>query len=342
MRAGHGIPFFHLNNFKKYSVQEVKFSLIIPVAPERRAEIIDSIRDLDYPESKFEVLVTRGTNPSESRNQGAKLAQGEILVFLDDDAAIPGDYLRQAEAFFKKYPKVDIVGGPQLTSRQDKGFSKISWYALSSGFGTWKVSTRYAVKKTMFNVDETAVSSANLLCRRRVLEKVCFDTGMFPGEDPKFIADAVKAGFHIAYSPTILLYHQRRPTLATFMQQIFSYGKARPRKESWRETMKMPFFFMPSLFLLYLIGACVLVAVKPQIIGDSLAITHGFRGIPALGKIIFFPLAIYAAAAVIFSIYDASRHKDFKAVFFLPFIYSVIHLSYGLGMIWGYIKKLRQ
>lgn len=317
----------------------MKFSLIIPVAPERGAEIIKSINDLDYPESDFEVVVARGTNTSENRNRGARLARGDIVVFLDDDATIPDDYLRKAEAFFEKYPDVDIVGGPQLTLKEEQGFSRFSWYALSSIFGAWKTSTRYAVRKTMFHVDETAVSSANLLCRKRVLEVVAFDTGLFPGEDPKFIADAGKSGFNIAYSPTILLYHRRRPTLTTFMQQIFSYGKTRPQKETIRETMRMPFFFAPSLFLLYLIGLGALIALRPQLVGEVLEISGELRETPLLGKIIFSPLMIYAISAVFFGIYDSARNHDHKAVFVLPFIYPAIHLSYGLGMIWGYCKK---
>lgn len=307
----------------------VMFSLIIPVAPGREADIRTSIGRLDYPASGYEVLIIRGSNPSANRNRGARQARGDILVFLDDDAAIPADYLRQAEAFFAQHPAVDIVGGPQLTSEEDRGFSKISWYALSSIFGAWKVSNRYAVRKARFNVDETAVSSANLLCRRQVLEKIAFDTRLFPGEDPKFIADARKAGYTIAYSPTILLYHHRRPTIVRLIQQIFSYGKTRPQKETLRDTLKMPFFFAPSLFLFYLLGLGCLAAVKPQLISNT-----------PTGAVVFSPLLTYVLSAIFFGIYDALKHRDIKAVFFLPFIYPVIHISYGAGMVWGYCRKM--
>jgi len=42
----------------------MKFSLIIPVTPERDAEIIDSIKKLDYPKSEFHIVVVKGRNPS--------------------------------------------------------------------------------------------------------------------------------------------------------------------------------------------------------------------------------------------------------------------------------------
>ncbi len=319
----------------------VTFSLIIPVAPGREAEILSSIRRLDYPESAYEVVVVRGTNPSANRNRGADQALGGILVFLDDDASIPTDYLQQAEAFFVKYPAVDIVGGPQLTSKEDKSFSKISWYALSSIFGAWKVSHRYSVRRTRLNVDETAVSSANLLCRKQVLARTRFDTRLFPGEDPKFIADARKAGFKIAYSPKILLYHRRRPTLGRLVQQVFTYGKTRPQKETIQETMKMPFFFVPTLFLLYLLTLGSLILIKPQLPGITLTRSNGLMGLSSTGAMVLFPLMSYLLSAVFFSIYDAAKNRDHKALFILPFIYPAIHLSYGSGMLWGYIRKIK-
>ena len=44
---------------------------------------------------------------------------------------------------------------------------------------------------------------------------------------------------------------------------------------------------------------------------------------------------------VLFSLYESVKNKDYKAVFILPFVYLLIHLSYGIGMIRGYIGKLR-
>jgi len=53
------------------------------------------------------------------------------------------------------------------------------------------------------------------------------------------------------------------------------------------------------------------------------------------------PFIAYLVLIFLFSLYDSLSNKDFKAIFILPFIYPMIHLSYGIGMIYGYIKKLR-
>ncbi len=318
----------------------MKFSLVIPVAPERDAEIIESIKKLDYPKSEFHVVVVKGTNPSENRNKGASKSKGEIIAFLDDDAVLDEDYLKNAEEFFEKNKEVDIVGGPQLTPKDEKGFAKISGYALSSKFGAWKISHRYSIKKENLDVDETALTSANLLCKKEVMEKINFDPRLFPGEDPKFIEDAKKQGFKVAYSPNMILYHRRRPTIRGMAKQIFNYGKVRPAKESFINTIKMPFFLVPSIFLIYLISLLSTIIINPSITGS--VINAGNMRIDNAGFLFFVPLFAYIIFNLLFSIYDSIKNKDYKAIFFLPFIYLIIHMSYGAGMVYGYLEKLKK
>jgi len=300
----------------------MKFSLVIPVALYRDAEILKSIEKLETQKKDYEIIVERGTNPSENRNRGFEKSKGKIIVFLDDDAILEKDYLTKVNEFLEKHPEVDVVGGPQLSPKDEKGFAKISGYALSSKFGAWKLSNRYSSQKEVLDVDETSLTSANLICKRKVMEKVKFSPDLFPGEDPKFIADAKKEGFKIAYSPEIILYHRRRASIEELIKQIFKYGKARPAKESLRETLKKPFFLVPSLFVIYLISLILL----PMVFYTK----GGF----------LLPLFIYIILAILFAFYDSIKNKDFIAFFVLPFIYPTIHISYGVGMIAGYLKKL--
>ena len=315
----------------------MKFTLVVPVAPERDAPIIDSIKNLDYPKNEFHVVVVKGINPSENRNKGIMKANGEIIVFLDDDAIIESDYLNKVEEFFSNHPEIDIVGGPQLTPRSDKGFAKISGYGLSSKFGAWKLSNRYSENKEILNADETAITSANLICKRKVFEKVKFDENIFPGEDPKFISEAKELGFKVAYSPDIIVYHRRRPTIKSFVKQIFNYGKVRPQLARFYETLKMPFFFIPSLFFIYLVLLVVVISINPSITGSVVGV---YRGNFNFGFLLFLPLATYILLAVLFSIFDSAKNNDLKSFILLIFIYPIIHISYGVGMIWGYFRKV--
>lgn len=302
----------------------MKFSLIIPVAPYRNAEILGSIDKLDFSKKKFEVIIEKGTNPSENRNKGAEKSKGEILVFLDDDAVVHIDLLKNANSFFKEHPEIDIVGGPQLTPLDETGFAKISGYALSSKFGGWNASNRYGKKKLNLNADDTYLTSAILFCRKEVMKKVKFDPALFPGEDSKFVTEAKNIGFKIAYNPDLIIYHRRRPTLKALIKQIFNYGRVGPLREKFSETIKRPFFVIPSLFLIY-------VLFLPTI----LSINNSFW------KFIFLsPLFLYSILDLFFSFYESLKNRDWKGIFILPFIFPLIHLSYGAGWIYSWGKKI--
>jgi succinoglycan biosynthesis protein ExoA len=305
----------------------MKFSLVIPLAPGRNAEIVDSIKELNYPRKEYEVIIKEGLNPSENRNNGAKQAKGEIIAFLDDDAVIDINFLKEAEEFFKKYKEIDIVGGAQLTPKWQKGFPKIAGYALSSKFGAWKMGTRYSLKGLNLNADETMLTSANLFCKKEVMKKIQFDPKLFPGEDPKFIEDAKKEGFKVAYSPDLILYHKRRETIKAMIKQISSYGRTRTDKEYFLETLKKPFFLIPLLFCAYLAFLLVFVFLE-------------FFNINFVSNLIlFFPLGLYLLLDLLFSFYESVKNKNISAIFLLLFIFPLIHISYGIGMIKGYLEK---
>ena len=263
---------------------EKKISIIIAVSPNRKAEILDSLKRLDYPKSKFHVIVVKGENPSENRNKGFERAQGEIIGFLDDDAILEPDFLKNVERFFEKYPWIDVVGGPQLTPKDDRGFAKISGYALTSKFGAAGTAERYRKGKLTLNADEKLITSANLFMKKHVMEKVKFDVNLFPGEDPKFIEDAKKAGFKVAYSPDFVIYHRRRPTPLKLIKQIFNYGKVRPQKESLFQTLKKPFFLIPGLFVVYLMTLLIAFSknkvITGAIIGTSNPVSYTHLTLP--------------------------------------------------------------
>ena len=311
----------------------MKLTVIIPAKKNGELDILDSLRNQQ--EMPFQVIVIRGSNPSKNRNRGIARARGDFVAFTNAHSSFPNDWTLQIRNIFENCPNIDMIGGPQLTPKSNTGFGNISGYAFSSLFGAWKLRKRYSPAKTMLDVDETVLTSANLICKKKVVDIVKFDEGIYPGEDPKFISDVKVAGFRIGYFPKIISYNKRRATVRGLIKQIFNYGKVRPQKESFFTTLKNPFFFGPSLFLLYLLFLVGLISISPSITGN---VVGGFEtGLSWL----FLPLAFYILLALLFSLIDSAKNKDLKAIFILPFIYPMIHLSYGVGMVWGYLKKLK-
>ena len=306
----------------------MRFSLVIPVAPYRNAEILGSIKKLNFKKKDFEVIVERGTNPSDNRNKGAEKSKGEIIVFLDDDAVVHPDLLKNADNFFKEHPEIKIVGGPQLTPLDEKGFAKVSGYALASKFGGWNAANRYGKKRLNLNADDTYLTSAIMFCKKEVMKKVKFDSTLFPGEDSKFVIDARKLGMKVAYCPNLIIYHRRRPTVRLLIKQIYNYGKDLAQRESILETIKRPFFLVPGMFFIYLILFPIILLLI-QIVFNNLI----------LNFIILFPLILYLFLDLIFSFFEGIKNKDLIAILLLPLIFPIIHLSHGAGWFFEYLKR---
>lgn len=57
---------------------------------------------------KFGCQITKGGLPPKARNEGAKVAQGDLFLFLDADVILPNDFLKQNLKEFKKR-KLDLA-----------------------------------------------------------------------------------------------------------------------------------------------------------------------------------------------------------------------------------------
>ena len=296
-----------------------KISVVVPVDPKRKIDIVESIKRQRSP--KCIAILESGPNASRNRNIGAKKAKTPVIAFANMHTMLADNWSSKVVEFFSKHPEIDIVGGPHLTPRNETFFGKISGYALGSIFGAAGSSARYNTKREILNADERFLTGANLACKRDVLKKIQFDEFLYPGEDPKFIKDSIEAGFKIAYSPEIIVYQSRRSNLKDFAKQIFYYATARPKKESFRETLSMPAFLVPTLFLFY-------VALLPALIFIDL--------------LFLVPLTLYIVLSIVFSIYVGIKNRDFWAIFVLPTLFFTIHITYGYGFIYGFIEKIRK
>ncbi len=293
-----------------------KITCVIPLGEKRKLYSLDSI---NKQQEKINYIVERGDNPSRNRNKGATKSKTPLIAFINAHSILPSDWSKKVSKFFEKHKEIDIVGGPQLTPQNQNFFGRATGYALSSRFGSAEVSSRYSPNKLIYDANERYLTTANLICRAEVLKSVNFDENIYPGEDPKFIFDCKKKGLKVAYSPDIFVYHIRRSNSKEFMRQIFNYGFKRPYKENIFQTLKNPSFLVPSIFLIYLAL---------------------FGLLSTINLIFMAPLALYIFLLIVFSIYSALKNKEIISISILPIIFFMIHVSYGLGFIYGTLRRI--
>ncbi|MCL4385520.1 MAG: glycosyltransferase [Cyanobacteria bacterium] len=274
--------------------------------------------------SKTKIIPTGNIGPAEKRDLGAKMAKGEILAFIDDDAYPSKDWLKNSLPFLKK-EDVAAVCGPGVTPPNDSIFQKISGAVNASLIGGGPYTYRFIPQKERF-VDD--YPSMNIIIKKTDFWKIGgFDNSYWPGEDTKLCLDIVeKLKKKILYHPGILVYHHRRPIFKKHLQQNGRYGLHRGYfAKVLPLTSLRPSYFMPSCLLFSIIFAPVFLLVSNRLFLLDFSL------------ILLYLLLVIMSAVPVFI-----REKDFRiAALFIPGVITT-HLFYGIKFIQGFFftKKL--
>lgn len=211
------------------------------------AETLEALINLDYPQDKYEIIVIddgsgdhtpdivaslqrtlpRLTYYSQSnsgvataRNHGARIAQGEVLIFVDDDIIVPSSMIRHHLATMAEFGDCLVNGhwefAPQLTATLQE-----------TPFGRFRLETEEWVKKGLEKFlikdcyyEPAGVTACNLgICREHFWQIKGFDE-QFPHagfEDQEFSLRAKRSGFRFIYDFELKLWHNdHRLTLKQF------------------------------------------------------------------------------------------------------------------------------
>ena len=136
-----------------------------------------------------------------ARNRAMSAAAGDIIVFTDDDCIVDRHWLVAVHEEFSSEPSLSYLGGRvELYNRDDR-----------------PVSIRTDRERILFDSPGqlfSLIPGCNMAFRRDVYERIGdFDVRLgagttIPGaDDSDFIYRAYKAGFKLAYSPNVLVYH---------------------------------------------------------------------------------------------------------------------------------------
>ncbi|MBD2232259.1 glycosyltransferase [Phormidium tenue] len=220
------------------------FSIVIPTynRPERLTSCLQSLTRLDYPRDRFEVIVVDDGNaqplaptvkpfeahlnltllrqvnsgPAQARNAGAARAQGQYLVFTDDDCQPHPGWLNAMAAQLKHQPRA-LVGGHTINALPDNLFSTASQLLIDYLYDYYN--SRQA--PSFFASNNFAMATEQF---RQVGG---FDTS-FPlaaGEDREFCDRWLQQGLPMAYAPEARVDHSHYLSLRRFWRQHFNYGR---------------------------------------------------------------------------------------------------------------------
>lgn len=259
--------------------------------------------------------------PAEKRDEGARMAKGEILAFIDDDAYPAPNWLESLVPHFKNKMMAG-VGGPGVTPARVSWQEEASGWASASPVGAGPYTYRFLPGKKQF-VDD--FPSMNLAVRKEDFDKVGgYDSNFWPGEDTKLCLDLThRLKKKIIYEPKALVFHHRRPIWKGHLRQNGNFGLHRGFfARILPETSLKPIYFLPSLMLL---------GLTYLIITMSLSV---FNLSQIFGLCLF---AMYFLILIVNSIWIFFKSKNIlQTLLSIPVIF-VTHLWYGARFIQGFL-----
>ena len=155
-----------------------------------------------------------------ARNMAIRHASGDILVFLDDDCMIQGDWLTDLLEVFKNPNVVGAQGGVTVPSTS----GPIGWAESIIGFPGGGIRR---IIKSGGKMEPTAeISTLNAAYRRRVVESIGgFDERLkWGGEDDFFAKKACKHG-PCLFVPAAVVTHKPRGSLPGIWKWFIRRGR---------------------------------------------------------------------------------------------------------------------
>jgi rhamnosyltransferase len=161
-----------------------------------------------------------------SRNLGASLASGEILVFISQDAyPVDERWLERLVAPLREEQDVAGVYGRQLPH---EGARPPEVYFLDFLYGA-QPRRQQAAGAGSLNMQTTLFSNVNSAMPRAVWERFPFVGDIVMSEDQDWARRVLLAGMRIAYEPAAAVRHSHNYTLLGAFRRFFDSGASAER-----------------------------------------------------------------------------------------------------------------
>jgi glycosyltransferase involved in cell wall biosynthesis len=317
-------------------------SVICPVYNEEKyiKNCVDSILLQDYPKENLEVLFCDGMSSDKTReiiieysnkfsfikildnpermasiglNKGIEMSKGEIIIRLDGHCVYPPSYISILVQYLDQLGADNVGAVLNTVPARDTAVCRAIAIGMSHKFGVGNSYFRIGCKK-IIRVDTVPFGCF----RRKTFEKIgLFDTDLIRNQDDEFNGRIIKNGGKIFLIPEIIIDYYARDTLVKMSKMFYQYGLFKPLvNKKLRKSATIRQFF-PLIFLLGLF------------IGGITSFLNKF-----FFWVYILILVIYGCLALFFSIKETIKYKKIELLLLLPFVFLIIHVSYG----WGYLK----
>ncbi len=297
---------------------------------------LKSLNELNYPKDKYEIIIADSestdntqeisrkygavvvSTPKRSvcagRNEGFKIAKGEIIAFSDADCVMDKNWINNSLKYFKD-PAIGGVGGPNITPDDETAFGKAVGFVFNQAiFSAGSIHGRILDKIK----EVKSIPGCNMIFKKEVLQKVMpMDETLIEAEDYIMNQKIREFGYKLLYTPDTIVWHYRRPSPKKFLKQMHRYALGRlligkRDKKMINVTHIIAGLSLPILLLIFIFLAILNLKLLMYLILSM-----------AIFLIVYFFLALF-------------KLKTFVSAVFVP--YAILLLTIGWST--GFLREL--
>ncbi len=293
-----------LEFFIRAEPQEKELIIVDGGSTDGTVEMVEEFARI-YP--KIKILQNPQKYVSFALNIAIRHAVGKYIARLDAHTEYPDDYFANCLKTSEE-TGAENVGG-YWNTRGKFTLGKAIANAMSSTFGVGNALFR---TKQMDGFVDTVPFG---FWKREVFEKYgFFDETLIRNQDDEFNFRVISHGGKIYQSSKIHSTYFVRESLLALFKQYFQYGFYKPLVLKKVKSGARFRHFIPSLFVIYLL---------------SLPISIQF-------ELWLLPFVIYAFLNLLFSV----KSRNFLQFLISLVVYPTLHISYGLGFLFGLFRAL--
>ena len=324
---------------------KIDISFILPIFNEE-STIEDTLNSIIFQKTShtFEIIIADGMSTDNTRNIVTKkldkfnciklinnekkivsvgfnlalsISRADIIVRVDGHSKIEENFIENCIKVFDRV-NADCVGGPtkHLSSSYTGNIIRI---AQTSDFGSGGVPFRKGISKGQY-VDTVAFGAY----KRSVFKKNGgYDEELIRNQDDELNSRLIQNNGKIWIDPTIKSSYYTRSSLSSFAKQYFQYGFYKVIVMQKRGSIASIRHLVPAIFV-----SNILVFLMLQYLNIQ-------------NSLIELVMIIYFVLNMAFSLKSTVKNNFFPISWIsLFFTYFIMHFSYGLGTLIGFIHSL--
>jgi len=285
-----------INSIQEQTFRDFEIILIYSVFSNELNSLIEKNGMLSFKDT--------ATTLGAARNLGVKHANGEIVIFIDDDCEAPNDWLSKINSTFQDNPTLSCLGGAHFTPLKECEESPVSFVQgsfVESRMGDNVSFGKYTVGK---------IPGCNVAYRKAIFEKAGYlNETLRTVEDWEFNIRLVEKGYSLRFDPKIFVWHHRQGLKHSFFggTKMAPFFPSLTTLRYARYDSFFASFYLSNLLLIILIIALIFSPIVFLILLVLSLVGHfaftAVRTKTRSWKILYYPLAIVNTLATLTGFY---------------------------------------